>query len=547
MEARRRTGLPLSVKLILTTAVLLAIAVGAAGYFTLQTIGALAEKEAASRRTSGEAAMERQSELLARNAANSAALPLADGNFTYLSSLVDSIVKEDTRVQWMLIADAGSNRVAAKTAGAPAGDTLADPLLEKVLASPPNKAVIDRDPKDSTKFTFGMKVVVGDRVVGQLRLGVSTAELEAELQKSIAEARAQAAASAQNVIIIAAVILLVGIALGALQGVRMARPLNALAAQAHRIAAGDLDHRVEVSSRDEIGQLAQEFNFMADQLGLLLVETATKASLEREMSLARLVQESMIPSRQMIEHGPFKVMGYCEPAKECGGDWWTIRKLSGDRVLLAVGDVTGHGISSAMVAATARGAVEALAQVDERLMNPEQVLRSIDAAIRGVGTQQLLMTCFAALIDARAGTIEYSNAGHNFPYWLKVDPAGSVADLGVLALRGSPLGNIPGDFTLQSGKQQITTGDVFVFYTDGVIDRIDHNGNRFGDRRLRSMLINRSFPASGAGLSALRDEILGRMKSFAGTAPADDDVTLVLCQFDVPARAATRPRSQAHA
>ncbi len=348
-------------------------------------------------------------------------------------------------------------------------------------------------------------------------------------------------------LLVAGIILLAGILIGAYQGILMARPLNALAQQAHRIASGDLEHRVEVSSRDEIGQLAQEFNFMADQLGLLLAETATKASLEREMSLARLVQESMIPSREMIEHGPFKVFGYCEPAKECGGDWWTLRKLSGDRVLLAVGDVTGHGISSAMVAATARGAVEALAQVDERLMTPEQVLRAIDSAIRGVGTQQLLMTCFAALIDARTGTIEYSNAGHNFPYWLKVDDAHRVADLGVLALRGSPLGNIPGEFTLQSSHQKMSPGDVFVFYTDGVIDRIDPNGNRFGDRRFRGMLVNRSFAAQGAGLSALRDEILSRMKTFAGNAPADDDVTLVVCQYDPPVSVATRPLSQARA
>jgi phosphoserine phosphatase RsbU/P len=372
---------------------------------------------------------------------------------------------------------------------------------------------------------------------------VSTAELEAELAQGIAEGRAQAGQARRETLLIAGIILLVGILLGGLQGLRIARPLRALSRQAHRIAEGDLAQRVDVSGRDEVGRLAQDFNFMADRLGALLMETASKASLEKEMSLARSVQESMNPSRQMIEVGPCRVVGSCEPAHDCGGDWWTLRRLSGDRLLVVVGDVTGHGIPSAMIAASARGAVEALATVDESLLAPELVLRAIDSAIKGVGTQQLLMTCFAALIDPAHGTVEYSNAGHNFPYLLGTE-GGRVREINVLALRGSPLGNIPGEFVLQSGRRQLSPGDVFVFFTDGVIDRVDGDGNRFGDRRLRNMLATRNFGRHGEGLAALRDDILAEVASFSRGAPADDDITLVLCQYD-PVRAAGRVRGQA--
>jgi sigma-B regulation protein RsbU (phosphoserine phosphatase) len=531
-----RRGVSLSVKLILWIAVLLAVAVGAAAVFNFRTLTAVAEREAASRRRDGEQAMQAMSALLARNAAVSAALPLADGNFTYLDSLVAATVREDARLTWMLIADAGSNRVVARTPGAPAGQILDDKLDAAVLAAAPDRVVSARDPDNPTRFTFGMKVVAGERVVGQLRLGVSTAELEVELQRSVASARADALGVAEDTLVAAGVILGLGIVLAAWLGARMVRPLAALSRQAHRIAEGDLDQRVEIRGRDEIGRLGTDFNFMADRLGALLAETASKASLEREMLLARGVQESMNPTRHMQEVGPFRIVGSCEPATACGGDWWTLMRLGGDRLLVVVGDVTGHGIPSAIVAATARGAVEALAHtVDDRHLSPEIVLRAIHAAIRGVGTQQLLMTCFAAIVDPARGLVEYSNAGHNFPYLVATDPAGVGGDLGVLALRGSPLGNVPGEFVLESSQRQLAAGDVLLFFTDGVIDRVDASGNRFGDRRLRHMLVGRRLGRGGDGLPAVRDTILAEIASFARGAPADDDITVVLVQYDPPA------------
>ena len=137
----------------------------------------------------------------------------------------------------------------------------------------------------------------------------------------------------------------------------------------------------------------------------LLVGEAQKASLEKEMSLARQVQQAMLPPQTLDQHGDLKVVGYCMPASSCGGDWWTYRKLSNGRMLLVVGDATGHGIHSAMIAATARGAVEALSGIDERLLTPEQVLKAIDSAIRQVGDHNVMMTAFAAVFDSVNGIL----------------------------------------------------------------------------------------------------------------------------------------------
>ena len=522
------TRVPLSVKLIVVTTMLLTAAVGASASFSLGTIHALAQREAASRRSDGEAAIARQSELLARNVANSAALPLADGNFTYLDTLVTQTVKEDARIKWLVIADAGSRRIVARSAEAPRGERLDDTLGKAVAAT--EKVVSERTPDGL--LVFGMKIQVGAQTIGELRLAVSTAALEADMARAIAAAEADARASTRNVWLIAGVILLVGMVLAAWQGFRIARPLALLSEQAHRIADGDLAKRVDIDSSDEIGRLANDFNFMAEQLQAQMAEAGIKASLEREMSLAREVQQAMIPAPSIHRHAALWVIGHCEPATACGGDWWTLRRLSNDRMLIVVGDVTGHGIPSAMVAATARGAVEALASVDERRLTPHEVLGAIDAAIRGTGASQLLMTCFAAVVDSRLGQIEFSNAGHNFPYILHRGAAGTIEELSVLAMRGSPLGAAGEPAVLQSGNRALKPGDVLVFYTDGVIDRVDAVGNRFGDRRLRHMFLHRTIGPDGAGITELRDAIIGQMSTFAAGQPADDDVTLVLCHFD---------------
>src|SRR5207253_1483091 len=172
--------------------------------------------------------------------------------------------------------------------------------------------------------------------------------------------------------------------------------------QANKIAAGDLKSRVPDTRRDELGVLARTFNFMAAEIVDLLAEQRQKVSLEKEMELARQVQQAMLPPTALDQHGNLKVIGYCQPASQCGGDWWMYRKLSGGRMLLVIGDATGHGIHSAMIAATARGAVEALAAVDEKLLTPEQVLRAIDHAIRMVGEHNVLMTAFAAVFDSQS-------------------------------------------------------------------------------------------------------------------------------------------------
>src|SRR5678815_4879893 len=164
------------------------------------------------------------------------------------------------------------------------------------------------------------------------------------------------------------------------------------------------------------------------------------------------------------------------PASQCGGDWWMYRKLDNGRMLLVLGDATGHGIHSAMIAATARGAVEALAAVDERLLTPDQVLRAIDQAIRMVGEHNVLMTAFAAVFDSSTGTLNYANAGQNFPYVMRLSETRVLERASIIAASGNPLGDRNIQLEIRRGTMQLKPGDLFVCFTDGVVERANPSG-----------------------------------------------------------------------
>lgn len=532
----QREGLSLSVKLILATVVLLCAAVGAGAFFSWTTVEDIVEAEAASRRAAGEEAILKQTQIQARNLAASAALPLAEGNFTYLKSLVERALEEDPNIAWILLADATTRRVVARTAAAPSGELLADDLVDDVAAASSGKIPWARDPADATRFTFGAPVRVGDQLVGQLRLSVTTHALEEELARSIAAARTRGRTAARNLLIVAGAILGLGILLAFVEGLRITRPVEALTAQAARIAAGDFAQRVEVSSRDEIGLLARSFNFMAENLGRLMSEVAGKAAMEREMGLARAIQEQMSPPTTLLTIGPLRIAGSCEMSAHCGGDWWTFRSLPGERALVVVGDVTGHGMPAAMIAATARGAAVSLANDSPEGLAPETVLDAIDRAIRDVGRGNLVMTCFAALIDPHQGIVEFANAGQTFPLLRRVEERHAAPRLTLLRARGNPLGDPHGKY-YESGRVTFQPGDVLVLFTDGIIDRVREGGERFGEKRLRRLLVNRPELVQD-GAAGVRAHIEAELRAFAGPAPSDDDMTIVVVEYAAAAQPA---------
>jgi len=538
-----RRGVSLGTKLVVGTVFLLAAAVATSVWYSRTSVTELAGSLSAQRVADLEQALDREATQLARNAASNA--PFVSGSdYSNQEEAIRQFTTLNKNVVWVaLIEKDGKVATASPAAPSQRGAVFDDKLFgadsaAKVEQAAPGEAV-RKDLPGSKQLVLGIQLYVSNKIspddetparyeqipVGQARLAIDVSALDTAKAQVETDRLQRANDLRQRQLIFGGIVLAVGLLLGIVQGVRIARPLRTLSAQARHIADGDFARRVNFRRRDEVGELADTFNVMAESLGVMVDEVSRKAGLEREVEVARSIQGLMTPPADVMTLGRFKLTGRCEMASACGGDWWSYRPLSDGRLLVVVGDVTGHGMPSAMIAATARGAVEALSIMDHTSLNAKLVLQAIDRAIRDVGGRRLMMTCFA-LVIAPDGKIAYANAGHTFPYVVRLNNA--AAELSILPMRSNPLGsNNP---LIATGEAILVPGDFMVLTSDGLTDRISESGLRFGDKRLRKTLIDQLGRSRG-DIGSICDRIVDEVNTFGGTQPVDDDITLVVVQY----------------
>lgn len=270
----------------------------------------------------------------------------------------------------------------------------------------------------------------------------------------------------------------------------------------------------------------------------MAVRAAERANLAREVQLAATVQAELLPGKGPHVHGDITVIGSWQPATRCAGDFWCVYPLGDGRVLVAIGDVTGHGVASAMVTAAAIGAVDVFVRRSGPMLQLTELTVALDTAVRRVGGGQLAMTCFAAIMDPAAREISFVSCGHTAPYLCR--PAGKAVELHALVGRGNPLGS--GVPTIPRVLQRpLQADDLVVWYTDGVIEAQDPGGTPFGDRRLQHLLkrLDRS-RLTPAQVHAL---VQSGVAAHRAGHPLADDETLVVAQISPPTAGAAEALS----
>ena len=284
----------------------------------------------------------------------------------------------------------------------------------------------------------------------------------------------------------------------------------------------------------------------ADRLGEALVHArmaqraARRAELAREVELAAAVQTQLLPATGRHVLGDVTIVGSWMPATRCAGDFWGVYPLGDRRVLVAIGDVTGHGVASATVTAAAASACDVAVRRHGRHLELRQLIESLDVAVRRVGGGQLAMTCFAAIVDPDLREIRFVSCGHTSPYLCR---AGEQAiELHALVGRGNPLG-IGGTPAPKVQQKQLRAGDLVVWYTDGVIEAQDPAGEPYGDRRLQRML--RRLDRAHLSPPAVHDVIHAAIAAHRAGRPRGDDETLVVAQWQPPLAASTEPARSA--
>ncbi|NOU28234.1 MAG: serine/threonine-protein phosphatase [Polyangiaceae bacterium] len=278
---------------------------------------------------------------------------------------------------------------------------------------------------------------------------------------------------------------------------------------------GDLFREHDESSA-EITGIRTNLVRLADQLITLLTSTAERAELRKELEVARAVQQLLVPGADHHLTDVFAWASYFKPASECGGDWWSTYELGRGRVLVVIGDVTGHGVASAIMTGVAKGCCDAVCRMHPNV-EPADVLRLMSSVIYETALGQVMMTCTVALFDAATRTMWLANAGHHFPLLVR------AAEAKPLVVQGPPLGAVA-DARYETIAVPFAPGDSFVWFTDGLIESENDGNEQFGERRLRAICQR----TATAGAEGIRNAVVNGLRAFLGERPQADDVTLVV-------------------
>jgi len=357
--------------------------------------------------------------------------------------------------------------------------------------------------------------------LGYLSLAYSQDKLRAEVSRIQADGKARQAGLRRFILLLGIIVLVVGCVIAILQALAITRNIKLLSKATQRIAQGDLSVRADVRSRDEIGLLGQQFNTMADRVQALLLETLEKAKLEKELDIARMIQEALVPPPGLTTLPGFRFAGFFRSASICGGDFWGYHVLAGGDLLLSIGDVTGHGVPSAMISAAAKSGLDTLINVSPSRLSLPYLLEELNKTVYDTAQRKFVMTFLAMKLDTRVGSLEFANAGHNFPLLLR--SVNGKPEAQALIARGNRLGDVRNSRYQQIGCE-LLAGDLIFLYTDGLTEYRDPQGREYTERRLRRLLLSHCHLEPDAILS----KVLSDLSEFAGNAPQEDDITIVV-------------------
>ncbi len=241
-------------------------------------------------------------------------------------------------------------------------------------------------------------------------------------------------------------------------------------------------------------------------------------AIRRELGVAARMQESILPT-DFPSDPRYEIHASMTPAQDVGGDFYDFFGLEDGRTGIVMADVSGKGVPAALFMMVSRTLMKGTAIGEP---DPAKALAEVNQILVESNEQSMFVTLFYASFDPATGCLTFANGGHNLPYVVRRN--GDVHRIGCDS--GVVLAVLPG-FEFPSGTLELETGDAVFFYTDGITEAMNEEGEEFGDDALAELLAR----TAGSDAAAFSDRVVEAVRDHAGGAPQSDDITCLCLRY----------------
>ena len=286
------------------------------------------------------------------------------------------------------------------------------------------------------------------------------------------------------------------------------------------VQAGDFAHRVRIERRDQLGVLGESFNLMTGSISGLIEEQKQRQRLENEISIAREVQDQLFP-RTLPKVPGVEIEAICKAARAVSGDYYDFIQLSPTHLAIAIADISGKGISAALLMASLQAALrsQVLVAGSETMSTAELVSRLNKHLVRNTGDDRFA-TFFIAVYDSATRNLRYTNAGH-LPSFLICKDSALHLDKGGMVL------GVVEDYCYEEGSVVVAPDSLLVGYSDGLVEPENVYGEEFGIRRLQQAAVH----VQGAAPQVVAESLMSAAEEWAGTPEQADDMTVIVARL----------------
>jgi sigma-B regulation protein RsbU (phosphoserine phosphatase) len=302
------------------------------------------------------------------------------------------------------------------------------------------------------------------------------------------------------------------------------RTIHGLDAATAAIQQGNFDYRIQTGNRDQLEAMAGSFNKMADSIVTLMSQVSEKQRLDKEIEIAREVQSKLFPQkRPSIKN--FQLAAACLPARQVSGDYYDFIPLGASAFDVVIGDISGKGISAALLMASLQSSIRTIISYQAITPGGRSNVATSMAEVNRQLYHQTSPDKFATLVlsrfDAADLILTYCNAGHNPPL--------VISDHEIRRLsKGGMVAGLFEDPEYEEETIGLNPRDVVVYYTDGIVEAENPQGEQFGEDRLADLLISNSFLTA----DDLQTLILDQLSCWVAGGDQRDDMTVVVVKVE---------------